>query len=448
MARRLAHWLKEGGPARLLRNAGTLIAGNAMRSGLGLVSLAVTARGLGPEQFGKLVIAVAFTSIVTQVVAFQSWQAVIRYGTSALVADDARRFAGVVKAGAALDLLAAVVAAAIAAGGVWLAAGAIGIDAESRSVAYLFSAAIVANLVGTPTGVLRVFERYSLFVIQSFLASLVKLLLVGAAYLSGGGLWEFALAWAVSQAFGNLLLLGFGARELARRKFSLARAEPLGRTFRAHPDLASFFVLTNLSGTARTLRDLDVPILGWLLGPGATGTFKIARQLAGTLNKFIDPFFVVVYPDLARLHFTEKTSAVRQLAWKSALLIGAMMTVVFLLFVLVGEPLLTLVLGEAYHEAYPVAVWCVAGAVIWAFAHPISPMLMVYGRQSALLALNVVTSLLYLAAVVAAAPRLGLTGVGAAYAGFLLLWTVLSVRLVVKASAQAEAAPGAASEGR
>jgi O-antigen/teichoic acid export membrane protein len=75
-------------------------------------------------------------------------------------------------------------------------------------------------------------------------------------------------------------------------------------------------------------------------------------------------------------------------------------------------------------------------------------MLMVYGRQSALLVLNIVTSLLYLAAVVAAAPRLGLTGVGAAYAGFLLLWTVLAVRLVITASAQSGAAPGAASEGR
>ena len=75
-------WLDEG-LRRLARNAGTLIIGNVMQSSLGLISLAVTARVLGPADFGKLVIAVAYGSIVTQLIGFQSWQAVIRYGAAA-----------------------------------------------------------------------------------------------------------------------------------------------------------------------------------------------------------------------------------------------------------------------------------------------------------------------------------------------------------------------------
>jgi O-antigen/teichoic acid export membrane protein len=126
-------WLDEG-MRRLARNAGTLIVGNVMQSSLGLISLAVTARVLGPADFGKLVIAVAYGSIVTQLIGFQSWQAVIRYGAAALTQDDTRQFLGIVKTGVFLDLAAALAASLVAVAGVTFASGPLGIDRGSRPI--------------------------------------------------------------------------------------------------------------------------------------------------------------------------------------------------------------------------------------------------------------------------------------------------------------------------
>lgn len=431
----LAVWLDDG-LRRLVRNASTLIVGNAMQSAIGLASLALTARALGPPDFGKLVIAVAYASIVTQLIGFQSWQAVIRYGTGALARDDTRQFMGIVKTGTVLDLLAAIVASLVALAGVMLGADLIGIDAESRAVALLVSLAIAANIIGTPTALLRIFDRYKLFVVQSLVTSVLKLLLVGAAFLAGGDLWTFALAWVASQVFGHMLRAGLAVRELVKRRLLASRGQTITATFRMHPDLARFFLFTNLNSTARILRDLDVPILAWLLGPGAAGSFKIARQLAGSLNKIIDPFFVVVYPDLARLHSAGTTSVALSLVRRSALSLGALASALLVVFIIVGEPLMVLVLGEAFRDSFPVTAWCVAGAAIWAFAQPISPMLMVYGRHSALFVINMVTTLLYLLAVAGAAVSIGLTGVGAAFAGFLLLWAVLSTYLLVRTASR------------
>ena len=428
-------WVDEG-LRRLARNAGTLIFGNAMHSALGLVSLAMTARALGPTGLGKLVIAVAYASIITQLIGFQSWQAVIRYGAGALARGDSRQFMGVVKAGAALDVAAALVASLVALAGVTFGADLAGIDEESRAVALLVSSAIAVNFVGTPTALLRIFDKYKLFVVQAFVTSLLKLVLVMVAYLAGGALWAFALAWVGSQVFGHLLLAAMGLRELGKRQLAQSDGHTVVETFRRHPDLARFFLFTNLNGTARTLRDLDVPILAWILGPSATGSFKIARQLAGSLNKIIDPFFVAVYPDLARLHSTGKSSAALSLVRRSALSLGAVGSAVLVVFVAVGEPLMVLVLGEAFRSAYPVTAWCFAGAVIWAFAQPISPMLMVYGRHSALFAINMATTLIYLVAVGVAAVSIGVTGVGAVFAAYMLLWTTLTLHLLARTASQ------------
>lgn len=430
----LTAWLDDG-LRRLVRNAGTLIIGNVMQSCLGLASLAITARMLGAVDFGRLVVVIAYAGIITQLIGFQSWQAVIKYGAAALESGDTRQFMGIVRAGITLDVSAALVAALVGVAGVLLGGGLIGIDAQSRAIAILASLAILANVVGTPTALLRMFDRYRLFIVQSFLTSLVKLVFVGLAAWSGASLWHFALAWVGSQVFGYLLLAALALRELARRYSIRGAAQSLRATFREHPDLARFFVFTNLNTTARTLRDLDLPILALTLGPSASGHFKLARQLAGSLNKIIDPFFVAIYPDLARLHSTGRSAAALQLVRRSAVSLGACALVGLGVFLAIGEPLLVMVLGESFRSAYAVTAWCVVGAVVWAFAQPISPMLMVYGRTSALFGINIVMTALYLIAVPIAASALGAAGVGAAFACYLLLWAGLTTWLLVQTAA-------------
>ena len=439
---RLRTWLDDG-LRRLARNAGTLIIGNVMQSCVGLVSLALTARLLGAADFGRLVVAIAYAAIVTQLIGFQSWQAVIKYGAGALEQGDVRQFMGIVRAGITLDVAAAVVAALLAVAGVMLGGNLVGIDSQSHAVAILASLAIVTNIVGTPTALLRMFDRYRLFIVQSFLTSVVKLIFVALAAWRGGGLWEFALAWVGSQVFGYLLLAALALRELAKRQPLRGAAQPLRVTFRQHPDLARFFVFTNLNTTARTLRDLDVPLLALVLGASATGHFKLARQLAATLNKIIDPFFVAIYPDLARLHATGRSDSALQLVRRSSLTLGACGVLGLIVFLAVGEPLMVLILGESFRSAYAVTAWCVVGSVIWAFAQPISPMLMVYGRTSALFGINIVMTALYLIAVPFAAIAVGASGVGAAFACYLLLWTGLTTWLLMQTAAAKGHGPAA-----
>ena len=98
---------------------------------------------------------------------------------------------------------------------------------------------------------------------------------------------------------------------------------------------------------------------------------------------------------------------------------------------------MVLVLGEAFRSAYPVTAWCVRrSGHLGVRPAESQPMLMVYGRHSALFAINMATTLIYLVAVGVAAVSIGVTGVGAVFAAYMLLWTTLTLHLLARTASQ------------
>ena len=68
----LREWLKDGFFQSLLRNVGVLLGGDAVARLLLFASTVLTARALGAEQFGVLVLVQAYAQILGTVVNFQS----------------------------------------------------------------------------------------------------------------------------------------------------------------------------------------------------------------------------------------------------------------------------------------------------------------------------------------------------------------------------------------
>ncbi len=80
----LYRWFKDEGFRLLFKNAGTLLSGNMIAWILGLITFAITARILGPTQFGIFVLITTYVTIVDKILNFQSWQALIKYGAEVL----------------------------------------------------------------------------------------------------------------------------------------------------------------------------------------------------------------------------------------------------------------------------------------------------------------------------------------------------------------------------
>jgi O-antigen/teichoic acid export membrane protein len=372
---------------------------------------------------------------MAQLIGFQSWAVVIRYGTQAMARADRPGFFAVVQASFVLDMLAAAIAAILAIAGVAVGHTRLGLSPAIQSLAYVYSAVICFNIVGTPTGVLRIFNNFRAFVIQNAVAGILKLVLVIAAFAADGGVVAFGAAWLVSQIAGTLILIAFAAGEMSRAGYPLRlRGSNDRRIVRDYPGLRGFFFATNLSSTTKMLREMDVPLIGFLLGPDGAATFKIGRQAASALNKVIDPFFHAIYPDLARLHSNGNTDTAFRLVRKSALMLGVAGSIALVVFITFGEQILVVVLGNAYRMVYVPTAWCLTGAVIWAFAQPLSPMLMVLGKHRPLFFINLATSVAYLAAIAVASKQGSVVHATGAYAGFMATWSAITGTMVIRAA--------------
>ncbi|WP_158222411.1 oligosaccharide flippase family protein [Tamilnaduibacter salinus] len=66
---------------KLISNASVLLSGGLLVSLLGVVSVVLVARQLGPETFGIFALLTSTVLVVDRLVNFQSWQAVVRYGS-------------------------------------------------------------------------------------------------------------------------------------------------------------------------------------------------------------------------------------------------------------------------------------------------------------------------------------------------------------------------------
>jgi O-antigen/teichoic acid export membrane protein len=172
------------------------------------------------------------------------------------------------------------------------------LDRATVALLALNSLGILANIAGTPTAVLRLYERFRLFSVQKTVSAVVKLLGVAIAWWLGAGLQGFVIVWLVTNVVGRLLLLFYGLQTIRQKNLSGFLRAPVqrgGTVFR-------FTVWTNLSTTVSLpLKHFDMAIVGALISLESVGVYRIIKQIALLMTMVSDSVYQVIYPRLAEL---------------------------------------------------------------------------------------------------------------------------------------------------
>jgi len=298
----LSHWLKVSGlrgdavMARLFKNAGILLSGSAVASLLTLATLSVTAQALGTAQFGLLVVITTYVLIVDGLLNFQSWQTLIRYGADALEDHQSGRFKAIIRFCFILDTSSALVGMVVAILMAPLVGNILGWSDHKIQLAILYSMIIVFNVSGAPTGILRLFNRFNLLATQRIIGASFKVTGVIVVSLLDGGLRDFLFVWGLTSILDNVLLLGFGLRELAKRHY----ADWWHERVENWRELLRFSTWTNITSTFDLpVKQFDMILVSALISVEATGIYRIIKQAAQMIAKFADPVYQVVYPQFA-----------------------------------------------------------------------------------------------------------------------------------------------------
>ena len=410
----MKHWFIDGAFRSVLRNSSYLGLAKLLAAPLGLAAMAGAGHGLTPALFGALMVIHAYADGVGALAKFQTWQLIIRYGGPALERGDAAIARDAIRFAFGLDIASGLIGMVVALALLPILADGLGLSGTTLAFAYLYCTLVPTMTVATPTGVLRLLDRFDLIGVQQIVT---PALLAAGALLTVVAHWGFpgfALSWYFAEMVGDLVTWVFAARELKRRGMTDALRPGLFATARRLPEAWSFAWITNVGHSVYAAwGPLSSVVVAAVLGPVAAGLYTISSTLLDAIRKPADLLGRGFYPEIMRLDPTSK--APWRLGSRTATLAGAVGLVMLAVVLIGGKPLIGLVFGEKYHEAYDV-LWLMAWSLPIAMASfPLESLLIMVGRQATALAAQLGATLVYLGGLAWLAWLAGLHGAGVAY---------------------------------
>ena len=385
---------------RALQNTGWLMGARGINAVLSLGYLAMATRALGLESFGRFILVVSFSQAAAGLASFQTWQAVIRWGQRRETIPDAIGFA------LALDLLAvaagAIFAAALLAlGGDWLP-----VPRELRIEAFALTLVTLLAIRSTPTGILRLHDRYAQAAGADSVTSMVRIAGAAIVLFAMPTIQGFLLVWAVAEVVTAAVYWHFALKleRVALRDLSIARLP------RAEKGAWSFVWGTGLSGTLLIAsRQLIVLLVGALGGAAMAGIYRVAAQLGEGLLKLAQAVMRATYPELVR--DPEAAQHIARRIGVIALLTGLAAVIIALLG---GRWVIVLIAGAEYEAAYFPMILLSAAAAIELAGVTLEALLVSRGHSLRNFMLRAVPTGLAITALPFAVARAGPAGAAAA----------------------------------
>jgi O-antigen/teichoic acid export membrane protein len=385
---------------RALTNTAWLMGARGVNAVLSLGYLALATRALGLEGFGKFILAVSFSQAVVGIASFQTWQAVVRWGHRRESAGEAVGFA------LALDLL-TVGSGSLGAGlllyfaGDWLP-----VPPALRHEAFWLTVASLVAIRSTPTGILRLHDRYALAATADSVTPVIRIVGAVGVFLFAQTSAAFVIVWGVAEVATAFAYWRFALRcePLRWRSISLARLPRLEK------GVWGFVWGTGLSGALLIAsRQLIVLLVGALGGASLAGIYRVAAQLGEGLLKLAQALLRATYPELVRdpeaaRHIAARIGRIALLTGLAAIMFGA----------LAGHWVILVIAGREYLAAYiPMLILAAAAAIELAGA-PIEALLVARGKALTNFLLRAIPTLFAVASLPLTVARGGANGAAAA----------------------------------
>lgn len=407
-----------------LANVGHLLTGDMASTMIGLAVFAVTARALGVEQYGQLALIYSYVRAIEQLVSFQSWQPLIKYGAAAQE-EQHEDYRVLLTFGLAIDIAAAVMAFAIAAILAVAIGPSLGISRELLLLTVGYSATLLFGIRGFPTAVMRLGGRFRLIAYSWLVSGLLRLALCGIGLATGAGLGFFVAAWGVTQALGAIIFLGLAFYELRQTKVRLAEFRSMRGIPARFPGIVRFLFGANLELTIRsTTREFDTLLVGSLSDPASAGLYHVAKRFARLTQQLGDKVQTVLYPDLARLWVRRNMAAFRRAIVETEIILALFGASVLAGAILAIEPVLYLVVGEEFVAAGPLVVVQMLAVLFVLTGAALRTALIAAGYQAQVLKTVFVATLVFHASAILLVPMVGPIGANIAHVLLGLTWIV------------------------
>nr|WP_281431834.1 lipopolysaccharide biosynthesis protein [Rhizobium setariae] len=406
-----------------MKSIAHMLTGNFSASLIGLAGFALTARALGPADYGILALCFAFTRAVERLVSFQSWQPLIKFGADALETgklDDLRQL---LKFGLLLDISAALLAWVVAVLLIYFASPLFGITDATRTFALIYCTVLPFQISGMPTAALRLYGRFSVLAYGQVFGSILRVLLCLLGVFLSWGLLEFTLIWMGMQIATSVSMTLYAFAELRRQGLHGTFMAPLRGVTERFPGLWRFALSANVSLTIRSsASEFDTLLVGYLADPTSAGLYHIAKRIGRIAQQAGVQVQAVVYPELAKLWATRAVGAfnqiVRQTQW---ILLGAGIALVGGIYVTI-EPLLVWTAGADFRGAAPLVTVQAVAVMMTLCGSVMRSALLAMGLENSVLRSVLISTAAFHAIAIGLIPTIGAMGANIAHIVMATIW--------------------------
>lgn len=337
----------------------------------GFATVALNARALGPASFGMFLLIQSVCQTIGRVVTFETWQPVLRFGAIAKENGDATRFLEIAKTGLLFDMAAALLGGVAAQALIWLAGRWIGIGNDELMWCSIYAMSLFFIMTGTPTGLLRLANRFSVLTGMSVGAAVVRTLLSLVLFGTQAGFLLYIVGFALVDVLFSIGLLVSAWIAIRQRKLPCPDRIGLSAPDRAVVrEFLSFAWTSSAVGAINALRmQADLWIASALLGPSAAAAYGIGQKLSAPILMLADPVRHAIHPEIAvfaaRGRFEDLASVARRVSLL-ALLVAAPLMLVYVAF---GGVALHLLAGPAFADGYwPLVALSLSGCIYLVFS--------------------------------------------------------------------------------
>jgi O-antigen/teichoic acid export membrane protein len=363
---------------------------------------------------------------------FNTWQAIIKYGTEAIAQGRRQDVDKLIKVAAVIDLTTACLGALVVVGLAFLIPGRFDWSPHESVLCAIYAVTLVSKLAGTTDGIFRISDAYRAQAIVSSVMAVLSALAIVIAVLLGAGFDGCVYALIFGEAASNVVITIVA--------FAVARAHGFGSWFRTplegararFPGLARFMISTNAQLTVRTMQnEVDMMIVGSTLGRSSAGLFRVVKQLGTIPGRVFLPFEVVMYTELARNVADRDFRSLRKLMRRSMIITGTGTVLLWVVAAVLARPIIGLVAGADFLDAAPAFRIYLLAMVIAITGTPVLRSMIVLGRPGTLFFFDLGSLVLLIAAAIVLAHVWGLVGIALAlliHRSIQLLWPMLFLR--------------------
>lgn len=373
------------------RNLGWLLASSGFRAVCSLVYLAICARVLGLEDFGRFALINSAAQALALIVGFQTWQIVVQFGVAHQARGDTGALYRLLRTCAMLDIYSAIVGCAL---GAWILltwGSDMGIRPGLMRDTMIFLVVQLVTIRSMPLGLLRLKDKFSLAAVADSVTPFMRL--VGAVFVAAvvPTVKGFLYAWMVAELLTAVAYWVIMARTEDLRAIRQARA-PRQTILAENPNLLRFALSTNLTSTL-SLSGKQLPLLmvGGTIGTEAAGAFRLAAQLAQAMAKLSQLFSRAAFPEIVRAIRDASARAISRMLGRMLLVSTGAALVILALVALLGQWLLIIVGGPEFGGAYPVLLWLACAGCLDLATVAFEPVLLALHRSFTALLIRMVS---------------------------------------------------------